>query len=75
MTQQDWVVQELSTLPSDKIAQVLDFIRFLKIHSKSDEQIRREFRDALVQARARATERGITENDIAVEIRQVRAEQ
>ena len=75
MTQQDWVIQELSTLPADKIGEVLDFIRFLKIHAKSDEQIQREFRNALAQARALAAEREITENDIAEEIRQARAEQ
>ena len=75
MTQQDWVIQELSTLPGDKVGEVLDFIRFLKIRAKSDEQIQREFRNALAQARALAAERGITENDIAEEIRQARAEQ
>ena len=75
MTQQDWVIQELSTLPADKIGEVLDFIRFLKIRAKSNEQIQREFRNALAQARALAAERGITENDIAEEIRQARAEQ
>ena len=75
MTQQDWVMQELSTLPADKIGEVLDFIRFLKIRAKSNEQIQREFRNALAQARALAAERGITENDIAEEIRQARAEQ
>ena len=71
--QQDLVLREIGTLPAEKIGEVLDFVRFLKIRLKSDEQVRREFRDALAQARAIATERGITESDIAEEIRQVRA--
>lgn len=75
MTQKDLVLQKLVALPAEQIAQVLDFIRFLKIRLKSDEQVRREFRDALTQARAIAAERGVTEEDIAEEIRQVRAGQ
>jgi hypothetical protein len=71
--QQDLVLREISTLPSEKIGKVLDLARFLKIRLKSDEQVRREFRDALAQARAIAAERGITESDIAEEIRQLRA--
>lgn len=72
MTQQDLVLQELSTLPAEKIGEVLDFIRFLKIRLKSDEQVRQEFREAVIRARAIAAERGITESEIAEEIRKVR---
>jgi hypothetical protein len=74
LTQQELVVRELSTLPEDKVEQVLDFIRFLKIRSQSDQELAREFRRALREARRITAERGITESDIAEEIRQVRAE-
>ncbi len=69
LTTQDLVARELETLPPDKVQEVLDFIRFLKIQSKSDDQVTNEFREALVRARAIAAERGITEADIAEEIR------
>jgi hypothetical protein len=75
MTQQDLVIQELRTLPTEKQTEVLDFIRFIKIRLKRDEQVQREFRDAIARARAIAAERGITEADIAKEIRRFRAEQ
>jgi hypothetical protein len=74
LTQQERVVRELSTLPEDKVEQVLDFIRFLKIRSTSDQELASEFRRALSEARRITAERGITESDIAEEIRQVRAE-
>lgn len=66
------VIQELNTLPPDKLSQVLDFIRFLKIRAKSDAEVKREFKNAVAQARAIAAERGITEADITEEINQVR---
>lgn len=75
MTQQEMVMQELRTLPPGKVDEVLDFIRFLKINAKTDEELRRDFGDALAQARTIAIERGITESDIAEEIRKARAGQ
>ncbi|MBM3129232.1 MAG: hypothetical protein FJ009_11495 [Chloroflexi bacterium] len=74
LKQQELVIRELDTLPTEKIGEVLDFIRFLKIRAKSDAELEREFQSALAQARAIAAERGITEADIAEEIRQVRAQ-
>lgn len=73
LKQQELVIRELDTLPTDKVGEVLDFIRFLKIRAKSNAELEREFKSALTQARAIAAERGITEEDIAEEIRQVRA--
>ncbi|MBI4671781.1 MAG: hypothetical protein HY741_08960 [Chloroflexi bacterium] len=75
LTQQDLVVQELRTLRDDQVGEVLDFIRFLKFRSVSDQELRNEFWRAVNQARDIAAARGITEDDIAEEIRQVRAEQ
>ncbi len=74
LKQQELVIRELDTLPTDKVGEVLDFIRFLKIRAKSNAELEREFKNALTQARAIAAERGITEEDIAEEIRQVRAQ-
>lgn len=73
--QQELVIRELDTLPTDKLGEVLDFIRFLKIRAKSDAELDRDFKSALAQARATAAARNITEADIAEEIRQVRAGQ
>lgn len=75
ITQQELVVQEIQTLRDDQIDQVLDFIRFLKFRSITDQELRNEFWSAVHQARSIASARGITEQDIAEEIRQVRAEQ
>ena len=75
MTSREVVMRELDTLPTEQLAQVLDFIRFLKIRVKSDEELRKEFRSALAQARAIAAERGITEAEIAEEIHRVRTGQ
>jgi hypothetical protein len=75
LKQQELVIRELNTLPTDKLSEVLDFIRFLKIRAKSDAELERDFKNALAQARAIAAARNITEADIAEEIRQARAEQ
>jgi hypothetical protein len=69
---QETILRELSTLPEDQANQVLDFIRFLKMRSLTDEELSRSFREALTKARDIATEQGISEADIAEEIRQVR---
>ena len=74
MTERELVIQELDNLPPEKIGQVLDFVRFIKVRSKSDLELASEFRNALAKARTIAAERGITEADIAEEIRQARAE-
>ena len=74
MTERELVIQELDNLPPEKIGQVLDFVRFIKVRSKSDLELASAFRNALAKARTIAAERGITEADIAEEIRQARAE-
>ena len=75
VTQQEMVVQELNTLRDEQVGEVLDFIRFLKFRSMSNQELRSEFRRAVEQARSIAAAREITDEDIAEEIRQVRAEQ
>ncbi len=66
------IIQELKSLPDDKAAEVLDFIRFLK--SKwEEEELENRFDAALKEIRETARERGITEEDILAEIRAARA--
>jgi hypothetical protein len=65
------VMQELADLPEIGLFEVLDFVRFLKSqwNGMSSEE---RFERAWMVARRVATERGITDADIAVEIAQSR---
>ena len=67
------LLREIETLPETRQADVLAFVRFLKIGLADPQTIERQFTDALAQARAIAVERGITETDIEAEIQAVRA--
>jgi hypothetical protein len=75
MTIKEAVVSEIESLPESRQADVLAFIRFLKIGLTDQQTIERRFDDALARARLIAEERGITEQDIAEEIQAVRAGQ
>lgn len=75
MTLKETIWMELESLPEEKIAEVLNFIRFLKINLGSEAEIERRFSQAVAQARSVAAERGITEQDISEEVTAVRAEQ
>lgn len=75
MTQRELVVQEIKTLADDQVGEVLDFIRFLKFRRISDQELRNKFRRAVDQARDIATDRSITDDVIAEEIRQARTGQ
>lgn len=74
MTASELLMQELRALPPDKVQEVLDFVRFLKLQSRTDAQVSSAFHDAVARARRIAEENGITEQDIAGEIRQARTE-
>lgn len=67
------IMLEISTLPETRHADVLAFIRYLKL-SIPDEQKKLEerFDKALKSIRARAKEMNITQEDIEAEIRSVR---
>ena len=65
-------MRELATLPESRQADVLAFVRFLKMSIPGEEQIRKDFGDALEDARATAAKYNITEEDIDAEIRAVR---
>ncbi|MBV6452547.1 MAG: hypothetical protein MHPDNHAH_03305 [Anaerolineales bacterium] len=66
------LLRELATLPAERHADVLAFVRFLKISLPNEEKIRAEFEEALEDARATAEKYNITEEDIEAEIRAVR---
>ena len=66
------LLREVSTLPESRQADVLAFVRFLKISLPDEEKIRDDFKEALKDARATATKYNITQEDIDAEIRAVR---
>ena len=66
------LLREVSTLPESRQADVLAFVRFLKISLKDDDELEREFDEAIKEARATALKYNITEEDIDAEIRAVR---
>ncbi len=66
------LLKEVATLPESRQADVLAFIRFLKISLPNEEKIREDFKEALKDARATAEKYTITQEDIDAEIRAVR---
>ena len=66
------LLREVTTLPESRQADVLAFIRFLKISLPNDETVREEFKEALKDARDTAEKYNITQEDIDAEIRAVR---
>ena len=71
-TFEETLLREVATLPESRQADVLAFVRFLKISLPGEEQIRDDFKQALEDARATAKEHNITQQDIDAEIRAVR---
>ncbi len=66
------LLKEVATLPESRYADVLAFIRFLKISIRDDEALEREYDEAIKDARSTALKYNITEEDINAEIRAVR---
>lgn len=66
------LLKEVSTLPESRQADVLAFVRFLKISLPDEEKIKQDFQEAVADARATAKRLNITEEDINNEIRAVR---
>ena len=66
------ILREISALPENRRADVLAFIRFLKISLKDEEKLEREYDEAIESARATAKKYKITQKDIDAEIRAVR---
>jgi rRNA maturation endonuclease Nob1 len=69
---EETLLREVATLPESRQADVLAFIRFLKISLPNEEKVREEFREALKDARATAEKYNITQADIDAEIRAAR---
>lgn len=74
MTIREAIIREIEALPEARQADVLAFIRFLKIGLADEQTVERRFTDAVTYARAVALKQGITEQDIEEEIRAVRAQ-
>ena len=66
------LLKEVATLPESRYADVLAFVRFLKISLRDDDALEREFDEAIKDARETALKYNITEDDINAEIRAVR---
>lgn len=67
------IMLEISTLPENRYADVLAFIRYLKLSIPTEEkEMEERFDKALKSIRARSKEMNITDEDIEVEIRAVR---
>ena len=66
------IMREISTLPESNLADVLAFVRFLKVSQPDKEKTRSEFKEALKDARVTAKKYKITQADIDAEIRAVR---
>jgi len=70
-TVREAILREIENLSEAKQADVLIFIRFLKIGLVDEQTVEQRFTDALARGRAIAQERGITERDINREVRAV----
>ena len=66
-------MQEVEQLPPDKQAEVLAFVRFLRIGLVDPETCELKLTEGLARAQEIAQARGITEQDIAAEIEAARA--
>ncbi|MEO5888234.1 MAG: hypothetical protein ABIQ77_11275 [Anaerolineales bacterium] len=67
------IMIELSTLPETRYADVLAFIRYLKLSIPGDQkEVEERFDQVLKSIRASAKEMNITDEDIEAEIRAVR---
>jgi hypothetical protein len=69
------LIQEVAALPDAVLPELLDYVRFLRLRTISDEEINLRFLAALSTARAIAAEEKISESDIDYEIQQYRAGQ
>lgn len=73
MTIKEALLKEIETLPEDRQADVLTYVRFLKIGLAEPRQVETRFAEALASVRERAVAHGLTEAEIEAEIRAARA--
>ena len=75
MTQfEQTLLREVATLPPSRRADVLAFIRYLRLSLMDDQELERRYDAALEIARETAEQYQIDEQDIAQEIQAVRRE-
>jgi len=67
------IMLEISTLPEARLADVLTYVRFLKLGLADRDEIEKRFDKSWKKVRARAKQMKITQADIDAEIRAVRA--
>ena len=69
------LLQEIATLPESRRADVLAFVRYLKLSIPDEElEIEKRFKKVLKSIRARSKRMNTTQEEIEAEIRAVRAE-
>jgi len=68
----DAIAREIDDLPEEEQADVLAFVRFLKLGAGDLRSVEARFAAAIERARDIAAERGITLDDISAEIDSVR---
>jgi hypothetical protein len=73
MSVREALLKEIDSLPENKQADVLAYVRFLKLGLGEPEQVRKRFQEALVEIRKEAAGRHLSEAEIEAEIRAVRA--
>ena len=67
------LIQEITTLPENRLPNVLAYVRFLKYGLDDDQkEIEERFEKSWKRVRARARKMNITQEDIDAEIRAVR---
>jgi hypothetical protein len=68
------IMQEIEGIPEERLTSVLMYVRFIRLGlDQDDKQIEHRFAQALRSLRATVEEMNITEEDVAAEIRAVRA--
>jgi hypothetical protein len=72
ITFEQTLLPDVATLPESRHADVLAFVRFLKISLIDDEKLEQEFDEAIQDAYASAKKYNITQDVIDTEIRAVR---
>jgi hypothetical protein len=75
MSVKDALLREIETLPESRQADVLTYVRFLKIGLAEPQQVEARFAEALAELRRQAAQRGLSETEIEAEIQAVRARQ
>ena len=66
------IMLEISTLQESQLADILRYIRFIKLGLSDSKEIEKRFDESWKRVRARAKELNITQEDIDAEIRAVR---